>query len=72
MTCDLCFGDGWIGDSFEELQLCVGPEKQRFLYRMDYGSRMACPRCQPDWKPPIKPPEPEMVWKRPPAWWKLW
>jgi hypothetical protein len=47
--CDLCFGDGWIGDSLDEFRLCAPDEQIIFLSRMDYGSRIACPRCRPSW-----------------------
>jgi hypothetical protein len=55
-NCSLCEGDGWICDGYEDYHACSERERLRFAQRMDYGRRIACPRCQPDWQPPLRPP----------------
>ena len=50
--CGLCYGDGWITDQIGNLTaLRSQDEEYRFMERMNETGRMACPRCQPNWKP---------------------
>jgi len=58
LSCNLCYGDGWITDSHRDLDRCTGDgEQRRFLDRMQHHltgvpeGRMACPRCRPKWIP---------------------
>jgi hypothetical protein len=54
--CTLCHGDGWTADTYDYLEKCDQAEELRFMERMGVlggaaSGRMACPRCQPEWKP---------------------
>jgi len=53
MICKLCNGDGWITDDNTDLMRCTTKDETvRFYQRLgSQTGRMACPRCQPNWKP---------------------